>query len=222
MGSHSLLQGIFLTQGSDPGLLHCRQILYHLSPQKPLLAQLFSCCLTVLHWGFLVHILSCSLTSVEVKVKSCPTLCDPKVYSLPGSSIHGIFQEWVAIPFSRDWTQVSGIASRCFPIWAIGKPLQVLLQDKFLEGGMSGSKDKEFFCYQTTSPKELLYQLWMSLCSCPLWLQSKSLYSLNLHSDIWNKPFCHKLIWPLGVWFCGVCSPIFSSFLWDCKLRNLD
>ena len=28
---HSLLQGIFLTWGSDPGLLHCRQVLYHLS-----------------------------------------------------------------------------------------------------------------------------------------------------------------------------------------------
>ena len=27
----SLLQGIFPTQGSNPGLLHCRQILYHLS-----------------------------------------------------------------------------------------------------------------------------------------------------------------------------------------------
>ena len=33
MGSHSLLQGIFTTQGSNPGLLHCRQILYHLSHQ---------------------------------------------------------------------------------------------------------------------------------------------------------------------------------------------
>ena len=31
--SHSLLQGIFLTQGSNPGLLHCRQILYRLSYQ---------------------------------------------------------------------------------------------------------------------------------------------------------------------------------------------
>ena len=28
---HSLLQGIFLTRGSDPGLLRCRQILYRLS-----------------------------------------------------------------------------------------------------------------------------------------------------------------------------------------------
>ena len=31
VGCHFLLQGIFLSQGSNPGLLHCRQILYHLS-----------------------------------------------------------------------------------------------------------------------------------------------------------------------------------------------
>ena len=31
VGSHSLLQGLFLTQGSNLGLLHCRQILYHVS-----------------------------------------------------------------------------------------------------------------------------------------------------------------------------------------------
>ena len=30
---HFLLQGIFLTQGSNPGLLHCRQTLYHLRHQ---------------------------------------------------------------------------------------------------------------------------------------------------------------------------------------------
>ena len=29
--SHALLQGIFLAQGSNPGLLHCRQILYRLT-----------------------------------------------------------------------------------------------------------------------------------------------------------------------------------------------
>ena len=33
MGCHALLQGIFPTQGSNPGLLHCRGILYHLSHQ---------------------------------------------------------------------------------------------------------------------------------------------------------------------------------------------
>ena len=51
--------------------------------------------------------------------------------SLPGSSIHGIFQarvlKWVAISFSR-WssrlrnrTQVSHIVGRCFTVWATGE-----------------------------------------------------------------------------------------------------
>ena len=48
--------------------------------------------------------------------------------SLPGSSVHGIFQaivlEWIAISFSRgssrprDRTRVSHIVDRCFTIWA--------------------------------------------------------------------------------------------------------
>ena len=37
-------------------------------------------------------------------LQSCPTLCDPIDCSLPGSSVHGIFQarvlEWGAITFS--------------------------------------------------------------------------------------------------------------------------
>ena len=35
MGSHSLLERIFQTQGLNPGLLHCRWILYHLSHMNP-------------------------------------------------------------------------------------------------------------------------------------------------------------------------------------------
>ena len=38
--------------------------------------------------------------------QSCPTLCNPMDCSLPGSSVHWIFQaivlEWIAISFSRD------------------------------------------------------------------------------------------------------------------------
>ena len=33
VGCYALLQGIFPTPGSNPGLLHCRRIFYHLSPQ---------------------------------------------------------------------------------------------------------------------------------------------------------------------------------------------
>ena len=61
-------------------------------------------------------------------IQSCPTLCNLMDCSLPGSSVHGIFQartlEWVAISFSRrssqprDWTQVSRIVGRHFAVWA--------------------------------------------------------------------------------------------------------
>ena len=41
--------------------------------------------------------------------QSCLTLCNPMDYSLPGSSVCGIFQarilEWVAIAFSRRSSQ---------------------------------------------------------------------------------------------------------------------
>ena len=60
-------------------------------------------------------------------------------YSLPGSSVHGIFQarvlEWVAISFSRgsywprDRTWVSCIAGRRFTIWATREALKILPQN---------------------------------------------------------------------------------------------
>ena len=50
------------------------------------------------------------VSKVESEVaQSCPTLCDPIDCSLPGSSVHGIFQaivlEWIAISFSRGSSQ---------------------------------------------------------------------------------------------------------------------
>ena len=80
--------------------------------------------------GFLL----CKMKEGKVKVKSCPTLCDPMDCSLPGISVHGIFQarilEWVAISFSRrsswprDWTWVSLLVSRRFTLWATREVLQ--------------------------------------------------------------------------------------------------
>ena len=54
-------------------------------------------------------LLQCMKVKSESEVtQSCPTLCDPMDYSLPGSSIHGIFQarvlEWGAITFSLFWS----------------------------------------------------------------------------------------------------------------------
>ena len=68
--------------------------------------------------------------------QSCPTLCDPMDCSLPGSSVHGIFQaivlEWIAISFSggssgpRDRTQVSLIVDKRFTAWATREALDML------------------------------------------------------------------------------------------------
>ena len=85
VGCHVLLHGIFPTQESNPGLLHCRQILYQMSHQgRP------------------------KLISAAVKsLQSCPTLCNPTDSSPPGSPVPGILQartlEWVAISFSNAW-----------------------------------------------------------------------------------------------------------------------
>ena len=62
MGSHCLLQGIFPTQGSNPGLLHCRWILYQLSHRGPV-----------------------QFSSVA---QSCLTLCNLMDCSPPGLPVH--------------------------------------------------------------------------------------------------------------------------------------
>ena len=74
-----------------------------------------------------------SFAAVNLNVtQSSLTICDPKGYSLPGSSIHGIFParilEWIAIPFSRGtswpgaWTWVSCITGRVFTVCATREP----------------------------------------------------------------------------------------------------
>ena len=120
VGCHTLLQGIFPIQRSNPGLC------------------IVDRCFTV--WATReakrrekdqdegsLNISPQSESESEV-AQSCLTLCDPTDCSPPGSSVHGIFQarilKWVAISFSRkssqprDWTQVSRIVGRHFTIWA--------------------------------------------------------------------------------------------------------
>ena len=115
VGCRSPLRGIFPAQGSNPGLLHCKWILYQLNP------------------GLTSQVI-CLLSEVA---QSCPTLCDPMDCSLPGSSVHGILQavvlEWIAISFSRGpsqpraRTQVSRIVYRLFTVWATRESICLLL-----------------------------------------------------------------------------------------------
>ena len=70
-----------------------------------------------LHWEH--KVLTTGSPKSEI-AQLCQTLCDPIDWSLPGSSIHEIFQarvlEWVAISFSN-WTtslvQFSSVAQSC-------------------------------------------------------------------------------------------------------------
>ena len=103
VGCHALLQGIFLTQGWNQSLLHCRWILYHLSHQgNPYVA-----------------------VAAAKSLQSCPTLCDPIDGSPPGSPVPGILQartlEWVAISFSnaRKW-KVKAKSLSC--VWLLATP----------------------------------------------------------------------------------------------------
>ena len=87
VGCNFLLQGIFLTLGSNPHLLHWQADSLPLS-----------------------HLGSPNRYVSESEVaQSCPTLCNPMDCSLPGSSSYGIFQarrlEWVAVSFSRRSSQ---------------------------------------------------------------------------------------------------------------------
>ena len=107
LGFHALLQGIFLTQKSNPCLLH------------------------LLHWqADSLPFFTTSATWEHVKVKvaqSYPTLWNPMDYT-----VHGILQarilEWVAISFSRgssqprDQIQVSCITGGFFTSWATREP----------------------------------------------------------------------------------------------------
>ena len=66
VGSLSLLQGTFLTQGQNPGLLHCKRIL---------------------------HQLNHNLGQLSSVAQSCLTLCEPMDCSMPGLLVHSQLPE---------------------------------------------------------------------------------------------------------------------------------
>ena len=56
VGFHFLLQGVFPTQGSNPGLSHCRQTFYHLSHQG---SPTYSVSFIIIYWRKYVKYLVC-------------------------------------------------------------------------------------------------------------------------------------------------------------------
>ena len=71
-GSHPLLLGIFLTQGSNSGLLHCKQILYYLSHHRKSII---------------------SFSQFSSVTQSCQTICHPMYCSTPVFPVHHQLRE---------------------------------------------------------------------------------------------------------------------------------
>ena len=90
VGAHVFLQGIIPTQGLNSGLLHCRQILYHLSQQRSM------------------YVVLCFLSQCQINyaaaaksIQSCPTLCDPWTAAYQASPSMGFSRQehWSGLPF---------------------------------------------------------------------------------------------------------------------------
>ena len=124
VGSLSLLQGIFPTQGLNLGLPHCKQTLYHLSYQGKLKYT----------YIFISHTYISLCSEMSGGGGGLVDFCNPMDHSLPGSSVPGILQAriWSELlfpspgnlqppppcPAVRDQTWVSCIGGRFFTDWA--------------------------------------------------------------------------------------------------------
>ena len=98
MGSLSLLQQIFLTQDSNRGLRHCRQILYQLSYQgSPTICHVIDLDLFIITVRYFANFNCIRCLGESEATQLCLTLCNPMNCSLPGSSVHGIFQARVLL-----------------------------------------------------------------------------------------------------------------------------
>ena len=109
MGCHSLLQGIFMIQGSNLRLPHYRQILYHQATKKDnskqgkdtLKMSPLNCLYLALrhtHYIALDVFFSVQFSSVA---QSCPTLCDPMNGSTPGLPVHHQLPEFTQTQVHR-------------------------------------------------------------------------------------------------------------------------
>ena len=129
----SLLQGIFPTQGFNPGLLNCKQIgtfwatmeaqfqsnvtWSFLSSLIPIFKSVFSLRESPGPWWY--------AAAAAKSLQLCLTLCDPTDRSLPGSPVPGILQaktlEWVAISFSNAWKWKVKVKSLSH-VWLLATP----------------------------------------------------------------------------------------------------
>ena len=112
VGSLSLLQWIFLTQESNWGLLHCRQILYQLSHHSLKAHREFE------HYTVQSHLyIICLLHHAVLEA-----LIAPHTESLPGDSYTSRINHWTGMSSEDTWNLTNALVSilmACTSRWAI-------------------------------------------------------------------------------------------------------
>ena len=109
--------------------------------------------------------------------QSCPTLCDPVDCSPPGSSVHGILQarilEWVAISFSREFSQPRD------GTW-------VSCRETLYPLSHQGSHHSFLFIYFSfifTRWRLITLQYWSGFCHTLTWIS----HGVTCILDVWKK-----------------------------------
>ena len=122
VGGHALLQGIFQTQRLNPGLLHCRYILYHLShwgnpfPMAEPVQFLVKCDLIhfILHFKLSIGLWCHSDTTLSAfhSIWTLATLISPKLLLLPWKLLPEMSM-WPCPSFSPSVIQILPIPFSC-------------------------------------------------------------------------------------------------------------
>ena len=179
------------------------------------------------------HFSSFTLVSVLCLVaQSCLTLCDPMHCSLPGYSVHGIFQartlEWAAISSSRvssllrDQTRIFCIASRFFTKcqFFFFSYLNLLdapnLEFKLLSRIVFIDLFYKYFCLLYADTIQALFQATFLLSQ----QFSQHLGDLRTLAPF-QTPFQMQSIWGQSLESLLFCSRVFSTFFTSKKTQHL-
>ena len=135
VSSLSLLQGIFPTQGSNPGLPHCRRILYQPSHKgrpklgvKLLISFSKKLSLSWISSSWKTTTRTFSSVQFSSVAQSCPTLCDQMNHSMPSLPVHHQLPEFTQTHVHR----VSDAIQPSHPLSSPSPPVPNLSQHQGL------------------------------------------------------------------------------------------
>ena len=108
VGCHALLQGIFPTQGSNSGLLHCSWIFYHLGHQvSP----------WILEW--VAYPFSSGSSQPRNQTGSPALQADSLPAELPGKATQQDIPKFIREEYKLIFTCISSLISHHFPVWVL-------------------------------------------------------------------------------------------------------